>query len=287
VIERVIDINTGIWRHVSQSKSSPLNSTIQRNCFVILMFIHRIILFVELRLTKLKRRNYRLKLRFDPQYKVRVGDLTFFWSSLLKENANILEVGAFDGRDTVIFANQFPRGQVLAFEPDTELFVDSTNNTRMFSNVTVFPYAVSDKTELKYFYRSHGASRASGSLREPTEHIRIHPRVTFDTSEQIPVIAIDLNSFFRDKYLEIDLLWIDAQGHELSVLQGASDLLKNTRFIFCEVSNTRLYKNAALFAEIADFLKDFNFELVASDISMELNDQSGNALFRNVSILER
>lgn len=261
---------------------NPLSRTaiVQKVCFPILVLMWKFVLSIEQNVLKLKNLSYQLTLVFNPEKRCSVGNTEFLWSNLLGENATIVEVGAFDGRDTIKFASEFPLGRVFAFEPDIELFVDATNNASGFPNVTVYPYAVSNTTEIQSFFKSYGSSRASGSLRKPTEHLRIHPSVQFELENQVPTISIDLNSFLKDKVNQIDLLWIDAQGHEMSVLEGASAFLKNTKYIFCEVSNTRLYEGAALFSEIEEYLKASDFILIDSDISFQSKDGSGNALFR-------
>ena len=69
------------------------------------------------------------------------------------------------------------------------------------------------------------------------------------------------------------LLKIDVQGYEKSVLEGAEELLKNTKVILTEVSFNELYKDQALFNEIIDFLKERGYYLAGiENISQSLKD---------------
>ncbi|WP_168564669.1 FkbM family methyltransferase [Crateriforma spongiae] len=55
------------------------------------------------------------------------------------------------------------------------------------------------------------------------------------------------------------LLKIDVQGFELSVLKGASDSLKNCKYVYVECSEVALYDGQALRSEVSEFLKTHNF----------------------------
>jgi FkbM family methyltransferase len=245
----------------------------------LLSICFRLCIFLQLKLEKIKLHAHAIGQRLDGSSRLIVGKSYIDWSKLLGEKAQIVEVGAFDGRDTMNFARIFPKGRILSFEPDSQLFVDATTNLRTFDNVEMFPFAVSDRFETVNFFASSGTSRASGSLRKPTEHLRLYPDVSFGISAQFPVIAVDLNGFLKTRMDRIDLLWIDAQGHELSVLKGATNFLGSISFIFCEVANIPLYEGSPVFKEIADFLSSYEFEILDSDITFNDKDGTGNALF--------
>jgi FkbM family methyltransferase len=257
-----------------------MNPGLKNFLYKFLIFNYRMVISLQLRLERVKLLFHKKAQEFGGFNRLRVGNETISWPELLSVNARIVEVGAFDGRDTINFARDFPEGNVIAFEPDIDLFVEARTNLKLFKNTCIFPFAVSDKSEVARFYRSFGASRASGSLRIPTAHQRIYPDVEFELTQENSVITVDLNTFLQGKLNQIDLLWIDAQGHELSVLKGASAFLDKVAYIFCEVSNISLYENSATFTEIALYLKTYNLDLMAADIDFDFLDGTGNALFK-------
>jgi FkbM family methyltransferase len=63
----------------------------------------------------------------------------------------------------------------------------------------------------------------------------------------------------------IDLLKLDCQGAELSVLKGAGPRLKDMRWIYSEVSIDPIYEGAPLWGEVHEFLRQSGFELQKVD----------------------
>ena len=59
----------------------------------------------------------------------------------------------------------------------------------------------------------------------------------------------------------VDLLKLDCQGAELSVLKGAGRRLDDVRWIYCEVSMDPIYDGAPLWGEVHEFLRAAGFEL--------------------------
>ena len=80
---------------------------------------------------------------------------------------------------------------------------------------------------------------ASSSLKEPKNHLNTHPWITFDSS--VDVNCIRLDDFEPLKNKTIDFIWMDVQGAEDLVFQGATNTLKKTKYIFTEYDNGELY----------------------------------------------
>lgn len=59
----------------------------------------------------------------------------------------------------------------------------------------------------------------------------------------------------------LDLLKLDCQGAELSVLKGAGERIHDIRWLYCEVSIDRIYDGAPLWGELHLFLRSSGFEL--------------------------
>lgn len=97
--------------------------------------------------------------------------------------------------------------------------------------------------------------------------------------------TIKLNSLTLDTFIErnnlgydFDLLNMDTQGAELMICKGATKLLESVSYINSEVTlYNAQYHNNPLFEEIYDYLKQFGFVHVQTELSDDRN--WGDAFF--------
>ena len=188
----------------------------------------------------------------------KVGGIAINWKLRLPPDAYIIEVGAYNGNDSAYFAQTFPTGKVISFEPDLILYGQLLKKSQIWPNISCFPYAVAEKTEICTFFSSDGGSRASGSIKMPTIHLELFPDVVFPEDKRQRVVSVSLDHFLLSE-----------------------TKMKRTSFVFCEVSSRPIYSEGANFVEVRDFLLSLNFKLIASDVEFESNEivQHGNALF--------
>ena len=93
--------------------------------------------------------------------------------------------------------------------------------------------------------------------------------------EKYLVKTCTLDEFYKNK--ELDILWIDVQGAEKFVLDGAKETLKKIKAIFIEVSiNNDFYQNSVDMNTISKILNEFGFSLVLLGTDINL---TGNALY--------
>ncbi len=92
----------------------------------------------------------------------------------------------------------------------------------------------------------------------------VNPRYTKNRGsiiqDHIKVTTVTLDSCFENRP-HPDVLWIDVEGAELLVLQGAKKTLENVKFIHIEVSFRPMHVNKPLFWEIDAELKQSGFML--------------------------
>ena len=201
-------------------------------------------------------------------------------AKLLPSNPSIVEVGAYTGGDTVEMAIMWPKGKIYAFEPVPQLFDELRMKTRFFNNIKVYNYAVSNKesSSVDMFVSSNGCS---SSLLEPSNHLIIHPDINFEN--KVKVEAIVLSNWMRSVNIDsIDLLWIDAQGMELNILNSMGGDIEKVKLIYTEVSVKEFYKDSVNYEELKKFLATYNFELLKDDLNQ--GDLMGNAIFKRASI---
>ena len=178
----------------------------------------------------------------------------------------IIDVGSFDGGSTSFLAKHCPEATVIGFEANPKLFERAKqryNNERIsFEN-----YAVSNKKGRARFHVSD--NEVSSSMHE------IKERTRFKTDSVIDVETVSLDEYWKEKQLNnntVLALKIDVQGHELPVLQGASELLEKTHFVLIEMANHNDYAEGSKYDEVNTFLRNKGFTLgnLFSDFDYEV-----------------
>ena len=173
------------------------------------------------------------------------------------------DVGANVGQTSSAALTSFPGATVFAFEPDKTSFGALTTNIRdpRFQPNNL---ALSDKAGESRFF-DYGAFATSNSLVENAQYAARtgHP-VTIRTVE-----CDTLDAFCRSHGIDrIDVLKIDTEGHEMAVLQGASQMLSSHRIRFVYVEfNTMLPKpgtTGGALLPISNILEPLGFRFVAS-----------------------
>lgn len=193
----------------------------------------------------------------------------------------IVEIGSYDGRDSLELSRMFPPAKVFAFEADANNFEKVKHNVAVRDNITPIQKAVFSHTGVVQFYQSKGLNnpsdfRGSGSCLEPGEKIKeTWPELTFDKPIQIP--SITLADWAKENNLKVDFIWMDAQGAELSILQGAGNLLESIKAILLEIWQEAYYKDSGCYKEIRDYLESHGF----TQTHCWLEKDSGDVIFVN------
>jgi FkbM family methyltransferase len=173
------------------------------------------------------------------------------------------DVGANVGQSTVAALEKFPNATIFSFEPDDRSFAALTTRVRD-KRVRPFNVALSDQNGEAQFF-DYGELATSNSLVPDAQYatralneatIRMVKCETLD--DLCARLAID----------RIDVLKIDAEGHDLAVLHGARRMLAEQRvgFVYIEF-NTLLPKSDATggaLLPISELLEPAGFKFVAS-----------------------
>lgn len=206
----------------------------------------------------------------------------------------ILEVGACEGEDTIKIRRKFPKALYHAFEPLPANIQQLNKNLKKYkiSGVQVHQLALSDQDDVAEFYVSSGhpddlpktkdwdyGNKSSSLL--PPEKLKSHTWLRFDG--RIMVETKRLDSFCRDKnIINIDFIYMDVQGAELMVLEGAGKLLKNIKVIWLEAEAVELYKNQPLNKDVENFMQDKGFIKIIDTVT----DISGDQLYINTEMVQ-
>ena len=185
----------------------------------------------------------------------------FHLSRLIRPNSIVCDVGANFGFYAVMIGQQLaPPGRVLAFEPSAETLSRLRTNIRLNdleSMVTAVPLALSDH-------------EGTGFLANATpEHLGIAKdnsgsKALASHGEKISVGTLD-RVCSEQKIERLDLIKIDVEGHEMSVLRGASETIKHFKpVLMLECNDVALTNSGTSAQEMTDTLRSLGYQLFVS-----------------------
>lgn len=166
----------------------------------------------------------------------------------IKNNLMIFDVGAHKGQTSSHFFKLFPQSFIHAFEPSPYLFAEIEKNLSKRKNIRCHNFALGETNEKAFLTRPK--SDLCGQVVKTQKN----------NSTSISVRRLD--EFCLDENISaIDLLKIDVEGNELSVLKGASGMFERNaiRAIFLECDFNKEDKQHSYFFDIFDFLSKENF----------------------------
>ena len=187
---------------------------------------------------------------------------------IIPDNITIVEGGAFHGHDTVQMARTWPNSIIYSFEPIPELFAKGAEQTKQYTNIHPINLALAEKEGTALFWPSEnpdkpGKHSQAGSLLKPKERLK-HSKIRFN--DPITIETTSLDTWAKSNHItHVDFLWLDLQGYELPVLQGAENLLKNVQYIYTEVNFIEAYEGQKRYPEIVAWLEAHGFEVIGKD----------------------
>jgi FkbM family methyltransferase len=191
---------------------------------------------------------------------------------LLKPGMVFFDIGAHHGLYSLIASRIVGRsGVVVAFEPSPRERKKMKLNLFLNSglNIRVFPLALGEKSGESDFFLVEGDNSGCNSLKIPNV-----PQKT----RKIRVNVVTLDDFIETANLErLDLIKLDVEGAELSVLKGGVKSIQRFRPCFlCEVQDIRTQPWGYAAKEIVNFLMNLSYTwfFINPDGSLVLIDSS-------------
>jgi len=177
-------------------------------------------------------------------------------TALIKPGFIVFDVGAHIGYYTVLLSGYLNKGKVIAFEPDNNnlKYLRKNIEANNLNNVIVIEKALSSKVSESTFYKDISTGRTS-SLQPDAWH----PNATKLQEQKVQTTTIDLIS---KQYGAPDLIKCDVEGHEIEVLEGASEVLLKKPILFLEVAK----KNSGTVSAI---LKKFGYKIYNVELNID------------------
>ena len=144
----------------------------------------------------------------------------------------IFDVGANVGDWSLRISKKYPRAAVYAFEPSRSTYVELQKRTEKNTSINCFNLGFSDsKSSSTLHFDEQLSGMASLSRRE-----LLASGKSFNMSETVSLEVLD--EWTKEMKLTVDLLKIDVEGHELDVLNGSIETLKNVKVVQFEFGGT-------------------------------------------------
>ncbi len=187
-----------------------------------------------------------------------------------KSIQTIVEIGARDCTETLLFYDAFPKASIFTFECNPETLPICRDKVMNKKAIELIEKAVvaDDQAGFVTFYQiDTQATRTTWADGNPGASSLLKTTGTYPIEEyvqkSIEVPATTLKRFFEEKSLStIDLLWMDIQGAELMALEGAAEHLEKIGIIHSEVSFFDIYENQPRFELLKKFLNQKGFDAV-------------------------
>jgi FkbM family methyltransferase len=163
-----------------------------------------------------------------------------------------LDIGANIGNHSIFFSEFF--GEVLAFEPNPRTFALLKLNSEYSAfenNISCFNFGLSSERGRLFFKSSRSNIGGSHIVSNPPAG---HGKEIF----LIEVMPADEILDLLDK--KISLIKIDVEGHELSVVKGAKELIKKNRpVILFEQQGLEFFQGTT---DVIDCLKELDYRFL-------------------------
>ena len=163
---------------------------------------------------------------------------------LSKDIKQVIDVGAHQGEFIIKLSKLFNIKNAFSFEPNPEIFKILNNKTNDLQNKNILKIfnlglGENNKTEILNINIDSSSSSINKLNEESNYFIRKYRVLNFFKNKNItrPVqVRIEKLSDILNKYEvnQIDLLKIDTEGYELSVLKGVINNLKDIKVIYFE-----------------------------------------------------
>jgi FkbM family methyltransferase len=176
----------------------------------------------------------------------------------------VFDVGANEGQSAREFLHLFPGARIFCFEPTPATFGQLRSFADTQPLVTPVNKALGESPGTAAFNENAFHQTNSLLAASPQSADHLGPQVV-ERLKTIEVEMTTLDGFCREASVNrIDLLKIDVQGYELSVLKGAGELLAGRKIgcVTLEVNFVPLYVNQASFQDLVALFSSHRYDLM-------------------------
>lgn len=192
----------------------------------------------------------------------------------LSDDAIVFDIGANIGNMAFKFAQLVQKGCVYAFEPTNyafnKLLTNLALNPELSGRIVPLQLFISDHSEIKHKIKAYSSWRIDGKY---TNAHPLHGGIV-KPAESVPAITID--DFCREREItRIDLIKIDTDGFEYSILRGAQKSLgKYLPYIIFEIGIYVMEERGIFFEQYYDYLSSFGYTLINAKNGKDVTNEN-------------
>jgi FkbM family methyltransferase len=216
------------------------------------------------------------------------GKVDLEWlPQFLPYNPIIVEAGALYGGETLRAAQIWPQGRIFAFEPNPPAFFKLREQVKRSKqqNIELFNLALAHFNGPAPFYICYGMKgedavfEYASSLLPTTAEMQIYCK-----GPCVDVSCVILDDWCRLQNIDhIDLLHLELEGLELTVLQNSPDILKTVKVVYVKTFNHPYRAGMTQYHDLKAFLEKSNFVLLSHWYQTGI---TGHAIFLNREIFD-
>ena len=228
-----------------------------------------------LKIIQLKRHKNLINLNENPD------DITLIKSIIGEKNLTIFDIGAHKGETLENFTRYFNKSRIYSFEPFEDSFKILSKKALEIPNSKVFNFGISNFNGTKILNSYIDSDNPNISAINSTLKIQKGNFIpTYSMSQEVECDFMKLDTFINENDIDsIDLLKIDVQGSEYSVIEGAEDLFmsKKIKCIFIEIAIAEYYENQKDFNYYISTFKSYDYKLIG--LCNLITDKNKNTLY--------
>jgi len=173
---------------------------------------------------------------------------------------SLCDIGANAGDWSYVMHQMSPNlKHVVFFEPQKKM-QDKLNSLELAGvEKVIYPYGLGE--EERHLTIKGGTASASFLDVGPTQ-LHYFPGSVVKASEEVEIKVLD-QIYSQDKLPFPDVIKLDVQGYELSVLKGAVHVLSKAKYLVIELSFREFYVGQPPLSKILQFLEENGYMLVS------------------------
>jgi len=191
-------------------------------------------------------------------------------NNFLNYVTGVIHIGANTGQERELYSRLGLH--VIWIEPIPRIFSQLLENIANINHQIAFKRLITDKDDEEYELHISNNSGMSSSIFDLKEHRSIWPDVKYTSI--LKMNSVTLWSFCLREHINpihYQALVLDAQGSELLILKGCSNLLYNFKYIKVEVPDFESYDGCCQLKDIQEFLDPFYLEVSRKRFAARLN----------------
>lgn len=166
----------------------------------------------------------------------------------------VFDVGSNEGQSVVDYANWFPNACIHGFEPAKQPFTILSSKFSGYDKIKTHNFALGSALGDEELYSGQNSERGSFHFGKTGDEVI--------NRQQVKVKTID--SFCRTNEIDsVSFIKIDTEGHDLEVLRGAEEMLKNHSIDLIQIEATLDYENNlhVSLCSVVKYLSDFDYKI--------------------------